>query len=230
LDALTYYHVDGPAGDVFRHTRAGKLPRRRVGVVGLGVGSLACHGRRGERWVFFEIDPLVAGIATDSSRFTLLRDCPPDVRVVFGDARLRLAAEPDRSFDILVIDAFNSDAIPVHLLTVEAFEEYMRVLEPEGVLAIHISNDHMELAPLIGALAERVGAASRVRRDDAATSRHAPPTNRFPSVWAVLTRRAIALEGLAALGEWNPLPSSRGPAWTDDFSNILSVVRWRSHD
>ncbi len=165
LDPLTYYHRHGPAGDVFSLTLPGRLPRRSVAVVGLGVGSMACYGREHDSWTFYEIDPLVARIAADTARFTLLRDCPPSTRVVFGDARLKIAAAPASAYDILVIDAFSSDAIPVHLMTREAFREYFRVLRRDGVLAVHISNTHVDLEPLAGALVRELGVVGRVRHD-----------------------------------------------------------------
>ncbi|MGK2960766.1 MAG: spermidine synthase [Gemmatimonadaceae bacterium] len=228
LEPLTYYHRDGPAGDLFSSTLAGRLPRRDVAVVGLGVGSLACYGDANDSWVFYEIDPLVARIAADTTRFTLLRDCPPAPRLVLGDARLKLSDAHASAYDILVIDAFSSDAIPVHLMTREAFREYLRVLRPAGILAVHISNNHVDLEPLVGALAGDLGVTGRIRYDRANAEVTGAPTDHAPSTWVAIAEDSAALGALLSDPAWRQLRTSVSiPAWTDDYSNILAVIRWR---
>ncbi|MBK6307825.1 MAG: fused MFS/spermidine synthase [Gemmatimonadetes bacterium] len=164
-EPLTYYHRDGPLGDLFRLTTDSVGPRQ-VALVGLGTGTTACYARPGEQWTYYEIDPLVVAIARSPQLFTYLRDCQPDVRIILGDARLSLASAPDSSFDLITLDAFSSDAIPVHLLTREALQLYARKLRPGGIVAFHISNRYLDLRPVLVELARdaRLAGAS-VDRD-----------------------------------------------------------------
>ena len=122
-----------------------KAARSDVAVIGLGSGTLACYFQPGENWRFFEIDPSIVDLARDRPRFSYIRDCAPDVPIVLGDARLTLAREPDRRFDVIVVDAYSSDAIPIHLATREAMAIYKAKLAPKGVIVMHISNRHLEL-------------------------------------------------------------------------------------
>jgi SAM-dependent methyltransferase len=132
-----------------------------VGIVGLGTGALTAYGEPGETVVFYEIDPAVAMVARDPELFTYVADSRADVKVVLGDGRLRLSEEPSGRFDLLVIDAFSSDAIPVHLLTREALATFLDKLAPHGVIAYHISNRHLDLAPVVARLAVESGLATR---------------------------------------------------------------------
>src|SRR6185503_15055802 len=152
LEPITYYYKEGPLGQIFGNV-ASEIPLRRVAIVGLGTGTTACYGRKGERWTYYEIDPLVVLIARAPSLFTYIRDCPPTVDIVLGDARLSLAKAPDGEYDLIVLDAFTSDAIPAHLLTREALALYMRKLRPSGAVAFHISNRYVDLRPVLIALA-----------------------------------------------------------------------------
>jgi spermidine synthase len=222
---LTYYHREGPLGQLFAsmfHT----LPSRRVAVVGLGTGTVACYGRRGERFTFYEIDPLVERIARDARLFTYLRDCPPQVDVVLGDARLRLADAPAAAYDLIVLDAFSSDAIPVHLLTREALALYLSKLADGGAIALHISNRYLDLLPVVAELARDARVAGVVGRGTRLT---AEQTGQMlsSSAWVVLSRRARDLGSLARREGWDVLPPAgdRG-LWTDDFSNVLRVITW----
>jgi hypothetical protein len=227
LEPLSYYHRRGPAGDIFGMTTPGRLSTRRVGMVGLGAGSLACYGNSNEKWTFFEIDPLVAKLAGDTSFFTFLRDCPPRLRIVLGDARLTLAHVEDSGFDLLVLDAFTSGAIPVHLMTREAIGDYFRILDKNGVLAIHISNDHLDLQPLVAAIAEDLGLVARVRYD-VYSGGGTDLITHSASVWAVVARNESAFGSLSTDASWRLASNTGGVRpWTDDFSNILSVIRWR---
>jgi hypothetical protein len=142
--------------------------------------------------------------------------------VVIGDARLKLADVPDNSFDVLVVDAFSSDAIPLHLLTVEASAVYFRALAPDGVLLIHISNRFVDLQPVLAALARERGLATAMRMDDR------PGPGLRPSRWVVLTRDRAKLAEITAGGGWRPLAPSADAVWRDDFASILQHVTWRT--
>src|SRR5581483_12071620 len=167
-EPLTYYDASGPVGDVF--AALDRLAERRaVAVVGLGAGSLACYGRPGARWTFYEIDPAVLRIASDPRYFTFLRDCPPRVFVRLGDARLVLASAPDAAYDLIVLDAYSSDAPPLHLITLEAVRLYLSKLAPGGALLFNVSNRHLRLGPVLGAIARAAGLVARAR-DDAAVA------------------------------------------------------------
>lgn len=192
-----------------------------VGVVGLGVGTLACYRRPGQDWTFFEIDPQVLTYSRDGT-FSFLEDCAPAARVVIGDARLELAGEPYR-FDLLAIDAFSSDSIPLHLMTEEAFATYGKTLARDGLLLVHISNRFINLAPMVSALAEAGGWHGRVRSD---TNELADGLS--PSIWIALARdedRLQRLERASDLG-WTDLPAPARRAWTDDNASILPLLRW----
>jgi hypothetical protein len=219
MEPLSYFARSGPAGDLFPDRR----DRRDVDVVGLGVGSLAAYGQPGDTFTFYEIDPGVVRIASDAQLFTFLRDSPAATRVVIGDGRLSLAKAPSARIDLLVVDAFSSDAIPAHLLTREAFDLYFRRLRPDGLLALHISNRHLRLAPVIAALARDRGLAAAERYDEVGPEAHA--TTRLSSHWVVLARTHRQLERLLALN-WRPLEPGTSRVWTDDFSNVLSVLNW----
>ncbi|HEV8060862.1 MAG TPA: fused MFS/spermidine synthase, partial [Gemmataceae bacterium] len=152
-EPLSYYHRMGPIGQVFTYgNEAGIL--KNVGIVGLGAGSLAAYGQAGQTITYYEIDPVVKRIAMDDSLFTFMTDSKAKMNVVLGDARLTLAGAPDGSFDLLVLDAFTSDAIPIHLMTREAMQIYKRKLAPEGILAINISNRYLDLEPVVARLAK----------------------------------------------------------------------------
>src|SRR5262249_52669508 len=151
----TYYYFGGPISEAIGAARAAQGALREVAAVGLGTGSLACHKRDGERWTFFEIDPEVVRLARNPERFSFIAACAPGLPIVLGDARITLRAAAQQS-DLIVLDAFSSDSIPVHLLTQEAFAGYLSRLPPHGVIVAHISNRHMELGRVVAA----VGAAN----------------------------------------------------------------------
>ena len=136
-----------------------------IGVVGLGTGTLACYRRPGQYWQFFEIDPLVIEIARERKIFSFIERCAPDVEITLGDARLTLAQVPQGKFDILALDAFSSDSIPLHLLTKEAFATYRRALKPDGLLLVHISNRYIDLNPVVAAEAKANGWYAALRHD-----------------------------------------------------------------
>jgi hypothetical protein len=221
-DPLTYYSRTGPAGLAFRAIRRARMTPE-VGLIGLGVGSLAAYGEVGQTMTFFEIDPVVIRVATDPKLFTFLSDSKATINVVPGDGRLTLAAQPDHKFGILVLDAFTSDSIPVHLLTREALEMYERKLAPQGIMLFHISNNYLDLAPIIAAEARDLGLVARLN-DDTVTSQAILDTGVEPSKWMALAKRKDDLRPLGRFGAWEEIaPAKRG--WTDDFSNILSAFK-----
>jgi spermidine synthase len=220
-EALTYYHETGPFGQAWK-----ALPRvgtaREVGVVGLGVGTLAAYARPEQRWTFFEIDPAIERIARTREYFSYLAACGDRCRVVLGDARISLGRVPERTYDLLVLDAFSSDSIPMHLMTRESLALYLSRLAPDGVLMMHISNRHLRLAPVVARLADSQGLAA-VQQLEA--SRPDWPEGKNPSNWIVMARDRSDLDALIKDARWSALVASPPtPLWTDDFSNILSVL------
>jgi hypothetical protein len=213
-EPLTYYTRGGPAGQVMATFGAGA---EEVGLVGLGVGALAAYGDTGQRFTVYEIDPEVVRIARDTGLFTYLADTSAAVDYRIGDGRLELAAEHDRAFDVLVLDAFSGDAIPVHLLTVEAFATYRDRLAPDGVVAVHISNRYLDLRPVLAGAAEAHGMAALVRRDPAGAEGDG-------SWWAVLAEDEADLAPLAGDDRWRPVAEAGVVRWTDTRSNLLAVL------
>ena len=193
---------------------------RRIGILGLGCGTLASYARSGDVFRIYEINPLVVRLA--QKEFTYLRDSPARVEIAMGDGRLALESEPDQKFDLLVMDAFSGDSVPVHLITLEAFRTYLRHLKPEGILAVNISNRYLNLSPVIGAAAARLGKIAQRYYFE-------PPEDDpicYISEWAlILDRPALAAyphlrDGAEAI--------PRDPAfrpWTDDYSGILTILR-----
>lgn len=225
LTPVTYYHPRGPVGQLMSKLQE-RLPEKRVGVVGLGAGSLLCYSKPGEEWTFFEIDPLVERISRNPKYFTFLRDCAVKPRVVIGDARLTLARQRDKRFGLLVIDAFSSDAIPVHLLTRQAFALYGRVLDDRGILLVHISNQHLGLQPVIAALARDAGLVALIGEHNPSELREATELD-YTCDWVALARHTEDLDGLVTEREWRRLTAGAGDEpWTDDYSNVFSVIKW----
>ena len=221
-EPTTYYATDGAIADsleVARAMRGG--PLRQVAVVGLGAGSLACQRGPGEALTYFEIDPEVIRIARDPSLFRFLDVCGRDARIVQGDARLTWADTPGR-YDIAIIDAFSSDAIPTHLLTREALAIYARNMAEGGVLAFHISNRHFELSKPLAQLAREMGADAMVRRDTATE----PFSQRMRAAsHVVLIGRGDAFKAAARAKGWQPLePDLTRRPWTDNAVNLLEVM------
>ena len=224
-EPLAYYHRTGPIGAVL--AAYGRESREQIGVVGLGAGSLAAYALPGQAWTYFEIDPVVLQLARDDRYFTYLRDAAVPVRVALGDARLSLAREPAGRFSVLVVDAYSSDAIPVHLLTREALALYVAKLAPGGVLAFHISNQHLDLEPVFANLARDAGLVALTGTDTAVSTAELA-TGKSPSVWLVMARRPADLAKLAPDARWQPSRDDPAQAvWTDGYSSVLSVFRWR---
>ena len=218
--ATTYY---GPASGVGRALAAtSSRPDRRIGAVGLGTGTLAVYGRPRELLRFYEINPEVVRLARE--HFTFLGDCTAKVEIVLGDARISLEREDPQQFDVLAVDAFTGDAVPAHLLTREAFAVYLRHLAEDGLLAIHVSNRHLDLIPVVVAGAAAVGLHGRVVEDA-----RQPEQEIESSTWVVLARDAKSLDS-GPLAEFESLPRGNRILWTDDFSNLLDVVRFSKNE
>jgi hypothetical protein len=225
-EPLTYYSRGGPIGQVLADL-SGRHPGVRVAAIGLGAGSLACYKQPDQQWTFYEIDPSVVRIARDPAYFTYLGDCAPEAGMVLGDARLSLTSAPDHGYDLIVLDAYSSDSIPMHLITREALALYMRKLAPGGVLAFHISNLYLDLKPALGNLAADAGLAG-LSRDDLVISAEEQASGKNGSQWAIMGRSASDLGAPAGDPRWLPLAPQPGTAvWTDDYSSILSAFRWR---
>jgi hypothetical protein len=221
-EPLTYYHPGSALAESVAAIRSARGQLRRVAVVGLGTGSLACSRRGDERWTFYEIDPAVVAIAENPTLFNFIASCAPGAHIVIGDARLTLAKSHE-TYDLIVLDAFSSDVVPVHLLTKEAIKGYLSRLDRHGALVLHISNRYLELADVVAAIAAEQGLAADGKidvRPDAV-----PYDYRTNAQVAVLARSPGILQGLERVPGWTPL--QRRPsvaAWTDDYSNILGAM------
>ena len=219
---ITYYGPGTPYAKLLS-----SLARRpdplALGIAGLGTGSLACFARPGDAVRIYEIDPAVVRLARE--HFAALRTCAPDAYIGVGDARLLLARE-ETTLDFLALDAFSSDAIPVHLLTEEAFQTYLRVLAPEGILAVHISNWHIDLEPVVAAIAARTGLVGRIKRYSA-TEEQMESRASTSSHLVALARDEATLGALDLDAGWVPLGApDRVRVWTDDYASIVPLLRW----
>ncbi|MEL7231944.1 MAG: fused MFS/spermidine synthase, partial [Pseudomonadota bacterium] len=219
LRPTTYYAPEAPIGQVFeQHSAPG-----RVGVVGLGTGSVACYAREGQTYTYYEIDPLVAKFASDPNYFTYLSDCTPDAQTVLGDGRLTLAAEPDAAFELLLIDAFSSDSVPAHLLTVEAVALYLSKLSEDGVLVMHVSNNHMALADVVARIGRDLDAPMMHQfysEVDAGGDKYRSQSSEV----VILARNEQALAKFKRDERWTVLQADDGRAWTDDYSNVIGAI------
>ena len=225
-EPLAYYHPSGPIGDVFAAFR-GDQAKARVAIIGLGVGAMAAYAEPGQSFTLYEIDPAVARIASDPELFTFLDSCRGTYEIIPGDGRLTLARAPDRSYGMVVLDAFSSDAIPTHLLTRQALEVYLAKLADDGVLVFHISNLYLDLEPVVGRLAAELGLVC-LSRADLAVSRKDQARGKLPSHYVAMARRREDLGSLAENPLWKPVTARADtPVWTDQYSNILSLFRWR---
>jgi hypothetical protein len=223
----TYYATDSGVGLALRFCcdeQARNNRARNIGVVGLGAGTLAAYGMAGDQMRFYEINPLVQPIA--EHLFTYLRESGAQISFADGDARISLTRETPQNFDVLVIDAFSGDAIPIHLLTTQAMTVYRRQLAPGGILAFHVSNQYLELTPEIAALAAASGMEARVVDTPPQEAR-----GEFRATWVLVTSNAgfLAQPQVAAFAREIPArPDVR--AWTDDYSSLLPVLQWRAAD
>ena len=218
---LTYYSQPGPMGQLFK-TFDTASANWNIGVVGLGAGALACYAKPNQHWTLYEIDPLVIDIAKNTDYFTYLSRCLPNAAMRVGDARLALEKEPDQHFDLLMMDAFSSDAVPTHLITKEALELYFKKLKPNGILAFHITNRHLALKKVLSIDAEHAHFAALIQEFKAPEA--------MPLVvdtdWVVIARQPETLTPLtlSLLGSWQTMPLyfDMHP-WTDDYTNIVKI-------
>ena len=225
-EPLTYYYPGGLFAEVIASKRISQDGLQRIAVVGLGAGSLACYAQPREQWTYFEIDPVVAQIARDPSKFRFLSDCAPNTEIVLGDARLTLA-EAREAYDLIVLDAFSSDVVPVHLLTREALGVYLGKLAPHGAIAFHISNRYLELASVVREVAAQHGLVVYLKQDEKPKPEDFARTMYASSLIAVVARRDEDVSALLAKGGWTRLMADGSVrAWTDDYSDILSAI-WR---
>jgi hypothetical protein len=221
-EPLTYYYRGGPISETIEAVRVARGALPHVAVVGLGSGTLSCYKHSDEQWTFFEIDAAVAQIARDPRLFSYISTCAPELPVVLGDARLTLAASPQRH-DLIILDAFSSDVVPVHLMTREAIDGYLAHIEDGGVIALHLSNRYMELASVVAAIAAAEGLVAFGKDDDRAIT--VPFDYKTAASVAVLARKRSDLGDLPDRPGWHvikPVPGTR--IWTDDYSNVLGAI------
>ncbi len=246
-EPLSYYHRTGPIGDVFKIMNESK-PNLHVGVIGLGTGSIASYSKPNSKFDFYEIDPIVTAFATDTKHFSFLAEAAGECQIIMGDARLKLAEKSDKQlaqvkfstrqvaykkftkstcYDMLVLDAFSSDAIPTHLITREAIKLYQGAVGDSGLLVFHISNNFIDLEPLVAATAESEGIQALIRVD-VAKPNETKTTGKSSSMYVVLSRNANLVSQFSATSDWRPLKKQPGiKAWTDDYSSMFDIIRWR---
>jgi hypothetical protein len=224
---ISYYDKDGGIGQAVAAIRERKGAPLRAAAIGLGSGTLACVGQPGETWKFFEIDQSMVDTARDPKYFTYLQQCQPDLKPVIGDARLTFAREPDGVYDLIVVDAYSSDAIPIHLATQEAMTIYKSKLSPQGVVLVHVSNRHLELASVVVGIADANGMKSWVYNEDSGRdSEYIFATN-----VVVSAREAADVGKLASSEQWEETdPTANQRVWTDDYCNVLGAVYRRLRD
>jgi len=220
---LTYYFDGSPLAQTIVAAREKAGGTVRLAVVGLGSGTLACQTRPADKLTYYEIDPLVVSIARDTDRFTFLSSCAPSAPIVIGDARLTLADAPDNSYDIIIVDAFSSDAIPIHLMTREAMALFARKVGPNGMVVMHLSNRHLELASVVANVAQANGLVSRLDDDDEENTDD--DKYLFESTVAVVAHKDEDFGALTKSKHWvtqKPDPNQR--VWTDDYSNVVGAI------
>ena len=222
-EAITYYHKDGGIGQAIAAIRERKGGPIRVAVIGLGSGTLTCASQPGEDWKFFEIDQTMVDTARDPKYFTFIQNCEPNLKPVIGDARLTFAKEPDGVYDLIIVDAYSSDAIPIHLATEEAMEIYKQKLAPHGAVAMHVSNRHLELSSVVVGIADANDLKSWVYSEDSGRDNEYI----FSTSVVVSAREEADVGAIASSDKWALTEAEdHQRVWTDDYSNVLGAV-WR---
>jgi hypothetical protein len=222
-EPISYYHKDGGIGQAITAIRERKGGPIRVAVIGLGSGSLTCASQPGEDWKFFEIDQSMVDTARDPKYFTYIKNCEPDLKPVIGDARLTFAKEPDGVYDMIIVDAYSSDAIPIHLATEEAMEIYKEKLAPHGAVVMHVSNRHLELASVVVGIADANDMKSWVFSEDSGRDNEYI----FSTNVVISAREEADVGKLASKEQWTLTEAEDNQrVWTDDYSNVLGAV-WR---
>jgi hypothetical protein len=224
----TYYAPSSGVGLAMQQAEWLYGTNAHVGVVGLGTGTLSCYARPGQDWRFFEIDPAMVDIATRKGYFSFVSDCAPTAQMIVGDARLTLARQPKGSLDILALDAFSSDAIPMHLLTREAFRVYAEALQPAGLLLVHVSNRYVDLVPVVSADAQAGGWQAAILDYD--PNEQEVEQHAVRSIWIALSRDPAKIAAISAAslgrGTWTVLsPQRKFGGWSDDYASILPLLR-----
>jgi spermidine synthase len=190
----------------------------RVGVIGLGTATIAAYGRLGDYYRYYEINPLVPPIA--KGQFYFVPMCAAKLEIAMGDARLTLEKEAPENFDVLAVDAFSSDAIPVHLLTKEAMQLYFRHLKADGILAVHVSNRYLDLQPVVAGEARALGKLARVvDTDDDDTQ------DIFGATWVLVTSPATGFDDVETRNSTEIESRKRVRLWTDDYSNLFQILK-----
>jgi hypothetical protein len=226
-EPITYYHRDGGIGQAVTAMRERKGAPLRVAAIGLGSGTLACVALPGETWKFFEIDQSMVDTARDPKYFTYVQQCQPDLKPVIGDARLTFAREPDGVYDLIIVDAYSSDAIPIHLATREAMKIYKDKLAPHGAVVMHVSNRHLELASVVVGIADANGLKSWVYNEDSGRDGEYI----FATNVVVSAREEEDVGKLASSDKWEETdPTANQRVWTDDYCNVLGAVYRRLRD
>jgi hypothetical protein len=222
-EPISYYHKDGGIGRAITAIRERKAAPLTVAVIGVGSGTLSCASEPGESWKFFEIDQTMVDTARDPKYFSYIRNCEPDLKPVIGDARLTFAKEPDGLYDLIIVDAYSSDAIPIHLATEEAMKIYKDKLAPQGAVVMHVSNRHLELASVIVGIADANDMKSWVYSEDSGRD----DEYIFATSVVVSAREEADVGKLASSDVWTETEADENQrVWTDDYSNVLGAV-WR---
>jgi spermidine synthase len=223
---LTYFHAGSATVQTIAAARARAGRPIRVAIVGLGTGTLACYAEPGEEWTYYEIDPAVVAIARDPTLFTFLPACAPDMPIVMGDARLTLGDAPDGHYDVILLDAFASDTMPVHLMTKEAMALYLRKLAPEGIVAMHVSSRYMELVSVVAGIAGANGLIARLNPPEAVDLE----AYLYSTAVVAAARKDEDFGPLVSERYWIRIqPDPRQRVWTDDYSNVIGAMirQWR---
>jgi hypothetical protein len=226
-EPITYYHQDGGIGRAISAIRERKGAPLRVAAIGVGSGTLTCAAAPGETWKFFEIDQSMVDTARDPRYFTYIENCQPDLKPVIGDARLTFAREPNGIYDLIIVDAYSSDAIPIHLATQEAMAIYKDKLSPQGVVLMHVSNRHLELASVVVGIADANGLKSWVYNEDSGRDGEYI----FSTNVVVSAREDGDVGKLASSEQWEETDAKADQrVWTDDYCNVLGAVYRRLRD
>ncbi|WP_417432638.1 fused MFS/spermidine synthase [Kiloniella sp.] len=235
LEPQSYYHQESGLGKLFEAYNTNDEKVQSIGAIGLGAGTAICYRQAGQNWTFFEIDPLVETMARNPKFFSYMQECAQETEVIIGDARLSLKNIPDASYDLLIADAFSSDAIPLHLMTKEAFDLYKKKVKDNGIIILHISNRYFDLEHVVAATAKASGLTSRMynyTRQERDVTEH---PLRYSATWVALAQNVETLNDLIpitnqtgnkALRGWSELSvKETDEPWTDDYSNVLSALK-----
>jgi spermidine synthase len=229
LSPTSYYAPKSGVGLAMRAAPTLYGAGANISVIGLGTGTLSCYAKPDQTWSFYEIDPLIVKIARDTGQFTFLKNCAPNAKMILGDARLKVTEQPQGQAHVLAVDAFSSDAIPIHLLTKEAFDVYGRYIRQDGVLMVHISNRFLDLQPVVASM--KSYGWNMIIRDYDPSDKLMEDMQYTSSLWIALSRDKAKLDKLAALStadeKWEPMTTQSAPIeWTDNHASILSILKW----